>query len=148
MILTAALTIIADQIFKTKINENITEGEYKEIVKDKFYLGNVKNKGMAMGSFSKNRKFVLASSMAAMFVVAFLWYDAVKYHRGTAHEIAVALVAGGGISNVYDRIVKGEVTDYLYVKAPKLKKAPVFNIADVAVLFGAVASFVDFLRSK
>ena len=143
MILTAALTIIADQLFKSKINEHIKEGEYKEIIKDKFYLANIKNKGMAMGSFSENRKFVLISSAVAMCVVALLWHDAIKHNRGGAHEIAVALVAGGGISNVYDRIVKGQVTDYLYIKR---EKAPVFNIADIAVLLGAVASFIDFLK--
>ena len=144
MILTAALTIIADQLFKSKVNKHINEGEYKAVIKDKFYLANVKNKGMAMGSFSKNRKFVLISSAVAMGVVAFLWHDAIKHHRGTAHNIAVALVAGGGISNVYDRVVKGAVTDYLYIKR---KKAPVFNIADIAVLIGAVASFIDFMKA-
>ena len=143
MILTAALTVIADQFFKKKVNESIEEGEYKEIIEGKFYLTNIKNKGMAMGSFSGNRKFVLASSALAMLIVVFLWHDALKHDRGAIHKIAIALVAGGGASNVYDRVVKGEVTDYLYIKR---KKAPVFNIADIAVFFGFIVSIIDFLR--
>jgi len=147
MILTAALTVLADQICKYKVNEGIKEGEYKEIVKDKFYLTNMKNKGMAMGSFSDNRRLVVVGSVLSMLVVAFMWHDALKHNRGELHKIAVALVAGGGISNVYDRIAKGGVTDYLYVKGKKAK-APVFNIADVAVLLGALVSLVDFIRSR
>jgi len=145
MILTTVITVLIDQICKYKVEENIKQGEYKEIVKDKFYLTNMKNKGMAMGSFSDNRGLVVFGSVLSLLVVAFMWHDAVKHNRGELHNIAVALVAGGGISNVYDRIVKGEVTDYLYIKR---EKAPIFNIADVAVLIGFIVSIIDFIKEK
>ena len=46
-----------------------------------------------------------------------------------------ALLLGGGIGNLVDRIKNKNVTDFIYVD---FKKAPIFNVADIAALFGGI----------
>lgn len=70
--------------------------------------------------------------VAAAGVVLIVWYL-----RGGRTNAAVALAAGlqlgGGVGNLADRMLLGEVTDFLYLGA-----GPVFNVADVALAVGTV----------
>src|SRR6185437_669837 len=56
----------------------------------------------------------------------------------TARFVALALVAGGGISNLIDRLLyDGRVTDFLNVGIGSLRTG-IFNLADMAILAGAL----------
>ena len=49
--------------------------------------------------------------------------------------LPLSLMIGGALGNFWDRIRRGWVTDFLYIK---WKKAPIFNLADVAIVSGGV----------
>ena len=55
--------------------------------------------------------------------------------------VPVAMVAGGGVGNMIDRVVKGSVTDFLSVSFVKF---PVFNVADICVTVGVVLCVIGF----
>jgi signal peptidase II len=59
--------------------------------------------------------------------------------------VSVALVLGGAIGNVYDRIVHGYVVDFLHFYWGEYH-FPAFNIADTAITIGAVMMAVDLFR--
>ena len=134
------LTFLLDQLCKHWINQNLAVGEKRELLKNKLHITNLKNKGMAMGAFSEKRWFVLLASALAMVSIIRLW----KRTEGL-EKLGVAFMAGGGISNIYDRFVKGEVTDYIFFKSKKV--TPVFNLADIFAIVGFVIALIARLSS-
>ena len=50
--------------------------------------------------------------------------------------IAFCCIVGGGIANVFDRITRGEVTDFFFINLGGVFKTGIFNVADVSVTTG------------
>jgi signal peptidase II len=81
--------------------------------------------------------------VAALAVVSvLLWKDRGVFHSGT---LALSLILGGAVGNLWDRVSDGKVTDFLdfYIGAHHW---PPFNVADSAIVVGAVLLFVRMLR--
>jgi len=58
-------------------------------------------------------------------------------------------VLGGGLSNLWERVMHGGVYDYLqFPKAPEKLRRYVFNLADLAILFGVIAVALGGRRKK
>lgn len=75
---------------------------------------------------------VLLAALAAVALVVLLGYWAARRRRASLVEHAgFALVVGGAIGNLADRLVRGYVVDFIH-----LKHWPTFNVADVAVVVG------------
>ncbi len=62
--------------------------------------------------------------------------------------IALALVLGGAIGNLYDRIVLGHVIDFVLVHWEKRWYFPAFNLADSAITVGAIMLALDMFKGK
>jgi signal peptidase II len=76
-------------------------------------------------------------------VVSFLlWKDRGVFHSGT---LALSLILGGAVGNLWDRLSAGKVTDFLdfYIGAHHW---PPFNVADSAIVVGALLLFMRMLR--
>ena len=138
-ILTLSVFIL-DQACKYWINENIKIGEKYKLF-PKLNITNVKNKGMAFGAFSGKRKLLLTFSVLSL---AALWRG---HSRASGCEkTGISLMVGGGISNIYDRAVKNEVTDYICFESKHI--TPVFNLADVFVLIGFLITIISRMSKK
>ncbi len=112
-----------------------------EIIPDVFRFRYVENPGAAMGSFVDDRwVFMLFSTVAIVAILVYLivQYKAIKPLLG----ISLAMVTGGGIGNMYERLfnqnAQGQyvVTDFFDFYLFDFWKW-VFNVADVAVCVGA-----------
>ncbi len=98
-----------------------------------FRLTYVENRGAAFGSFSDHRwVFMVISSVA---IVALIVYLVVKKPQSKLFGIAVALVIGGGIGNMIDRVRLEFVVDFLDFYAFDFWQW-VFNVADACVCVG------------
>ncbi|MAM87804.1 signal peptidase II [Allohahella sp. A8] len=84
---------------------------------------------------------VLAIAISAVLLT---WLGRLKRHE-TWLAIALALVLGGAIGNVYDRIVHGYVVDFIHLYYGSYSW-PAFNIADSAISIGAVMMVIDVFR--
>ena len=62
--------------------------------------------------------------------------------------VALALVLGGALGNLYDRVVLGHVVDFILVHWQNRWYFPAFNIADSAITIGAVMLALDMFRSS
>ena len=62
--------------------------------------------------------------------------------------IALALILGGALGNLYDRIVHGHVVDFIMVHWQQSWYFPAFNIADSAITVGAMLLIADMFRPK
>ncbi len=65
----------------------------------------------------------------------------------TGLAIALALVLGGALGNLYDRITLGHVIDFILVHWQERWFFPAFNLADTAITFGAILLALDMFRS-
>jgi signal peptidase II len=104
------------------------------------------NRGMSYGLFQSEgiMRWVLAAVMAGIAAGFFVW---LLKAEGWRLKMALALVVGGAIGNLVDRVRFGAVVDF--IDASDLMFPYVFNIADAAISVGAVLLFADqFLFSE
>ena len=97
-----------------------------------FWLTYVENTGAAFGILPDANAFFVAVSVALL-AGLLLWRRSVPAGDRAA-RLAIALVAGGAIGNLYDRIALGHVIDFL-----DFRVWPVFNVADSCISVGACA---------
>ena len=93
----------------------------------------VENDGMAFGLLSDHRwVFMVFSTVGIALIAVYLWF----YVKSLLGRIGLALIIGGGIGNMIDRVAYGFVVDFIDFCAFDFWKW-VFNIADSAVCVGA-----------
>nr|WP_294681347.1 signal peptidase II [uncultured Anaerotignum sp.] len=120
----------------------------QEIVKNHLYFWHIKNSGIAYNRFSGKRKGILLSTGA---VLAFYSGLLVRILTGRGEKrlaLPLAITLGGGVANFWERLKKGRVTDFLFIRVEG-KNAPIFNVADMAIALGAIwMSVIPFLKNK
>lgn len=132
------LAIIADQITKLWARSSLPtdvhgNGIPVPVVADYFDWVLAYNTGSAFSMFagtSGSRVFLTAVGVAA--VGAIVWMVHKALDRQVALVIALALMAGGAIGNLIDRILFGKVTDFVLWRYHE-HRWPVFNVADVCL---------------
>lgn len=103
------------------------------------------NDGFSFGVW-KGKKAVKTVPMYLTSALAGVWLYLMGKRGHLTEKLAVTLTLAGGISNLYDRMKRGYVVDYINIRWKKLEKA-VFNLGDVYILLGtllmAAVSFID-----
>ncbi|KRB85015.1 signal peptidase II [Noviherbaspirillum sp. Root189] len=144
----AAIIVLIDQITKITINKLFTFGESLPVTSF-FNLVLAYNKGAAfsfLASESGWQRYVFTG--VAIGAVIFITY-LLKRHAGQRLFCwALALILGGAVGNVIDRVLYGHVIDFLdfYVPNSSLPHWPAFNVADMAIVGGAILFVIDELR--
>ena len=108
-----------------------------------FNLALVYNTGMGFGMLA-DAKWRLLLLLLPLVVCAVLLYW-LHTATSTLFRVAIALVIGGALGNLYERFAHGMVTDFIDVYIHKWHW-PTFNIADTAISVGAVIMIVYFYR--
>ncbi len=148
--LVALGVFLLDQATKWLILRRIPLHESVPVIPGLFQLTHVQNRGAAFGLFSDFSSewaisvLILFSLIALAVVWRLLWRNS---HALSATGIALALVLGGALGNLWDRLVDGHVVDYLDVFVGTYHW-PAFNVADSAIVVGAVVLVGHILFSK
>ena len=132
--LLSVFTAVLDLTSKEVVKNKMPVGQKKQISK-KVILWHIKNKGLAYNKFENDERKVLAVSSLAVGAVGAYLFSLIHRNAGALEKTGSALLLGGGIGNLVDRIKNKNVTDFIYVD---FKKAPIFNVADIAALFGGI----------
>lgn len=130
------LTIFIDQITKFFISKNINT--QITIIKKVLYFTFVKNTGAAFGIL-KNQTILLIWFSVIVVGVIFFLYDKIPNKKSV--QIFTALILGGTISNLVDRLRLNYVIDFI-----DFKVWPAFNIADAAVTIGCIGLIIYFMK--
>jgi signal peptidase II len=142
----AFIVILLDQLSKITITRLFELGEDK-VVTSFFNLTLAYNRGAAFSFLSNQagwqRYFFTAIGIAA---VAFIVYLLRRHAGQRLFCWALALIMGGAIGNVIDRLMYGHVIDFLDFHLAALGHFPAFNIADAAITIGAILFIFDELR--
>jgi signal peptidase II len=136
----ATLVIGLDRFTKWLVAERISLHDSVDVIPGMFRLTHVQNPGAAFGLFSESPSewkvaMLILFSVAALAVVsALLWKNG---NAMNATAIALSLVFGVAMGNLWDRVASGRVIDFLdfYVGSHHW---PAFNLADSAIVIGAV----------
>ncbi len=137
------LVITIDQLSKKLAIFFLRDGvQSLTIIPDFFSLTYAENKGVAFGlEFAPPAVLLLLTGLITAIV---LFYVIRSKNRTTLFLLPFALITGGGIGNMIDRIVHGKVVDFIYfdlyhghVFGTWVSLWPIFNVADSAITIGA-----------
>ncbi len=142
----ATLIILLDQLTKALIVRSFAFAERKAIIAGFFDLTLLYNKGAAFSFLASAAGwqrwfFITLGLVAAVFII----YLLLRHAGQTLFALALALILGGAIGNVIDRIFRGQVVDFLLVYYERYF-FPAFNVADSAISIGAVLLIFDEIR--
>jgi len=149
-LLIALSVVILDRTAKRVIARNIPLHDSVQIIPDFFRLTHVENRGAAFGLFAdspsewKIAMLVLFSLVALVIVSTLLWRNS---HQISTTGIGLALILGGALGNLWDRLVSGRVVDFLLFYVGQYQW-PAFNVADSAIVVGAGLLVFEILFAK
>jgi len=145
--------LLFDQVSKQIIRSSMTLHESIPVLGNFFRITYIENPGMAFGiRFGENAFFTVFAIIASVAILIYLFK--MKGDHLLA-RLAMAIIFGGAVGNLSDRLVRGRVVDFLdceffdihlpsfdffFIHFPgySLERWPVFNVADMAVTIGMV----------
>lgn len=132
----SAVVIVLDQLTKQWVSQALAFGEMRAVMPS-FNLVLAHNAGAAFsflaGAGGWQRGFFMAIAGVAAVVIIHLLR---KHHGEKIFSLALALILGGALGNLIDRILLGHVVDFLDFYVPGYHW-PAFNVADMAITGGA-----------
>jgi len=149
-----ATVVLLDRLTKWLIRAQLSLMDIHPVIPGVFNIVHTENPGAAFGLLSEShspwRSFLLmgVSAVVMSVIAAMLW----KPGRGgisasTLLHWGLALVFGGALGNVWDRVSRGTVTDFLqFFVGPY--EFPSFNAADSAITLGAALLLLDLWRTR
>lgn len=141
-ILSAAFVVI-DRLTKAVAEANIGESDLIRVLTagdtDILAFSLHKNTGAAFSSFT-GKTVALAIVTAIALVLITIYFHRQK-HKHPLMTVSYAMIVGGGIGNLYDRIFQGYVTDFIRL----FPFSFIFNFADVCVVIGAILLIAYYL---
>lgn len=135
-IITMTLVVIADQLSKLAVLKFLAPGSITVIpgILDFTYA---ENRGAAFGMLADHRWVFLVFSTVAIIVI--VGYLAVAKPKSALFRFSAALVAGGGLANMIDRVFRGFVVDFIEATFVDFY---IFNVADSCVCVGCALLFL------
>ncbi|HVV82054.1 MAG TPA: signal peptidase II [Kofleriaceae bacterium] len=140
-----AIALAADQSTKVLARHELTPGRVSPVIRGFWDWELAENPGAAFSTFSDGTARWLLASIALVAIVAIGWMIARSAPQQRVQRLALGLVAGGALGNLVDRVAFGVVTDFVRWRW-HAHRWPVFNVADAALLVGAVLLVVDSFR--
>jgi signal peptidase II len=149
-LLIAVLIVILDRLTKWAVAKNIPMHDSRKVLDHFFYLTHVENTGAAFSLFAdspshwKVALLVLFSIVALVVVLTLLWRG---NHSMLTTGVGLALILGGAVGNLWDRLLSGRVVDFLVFYIGTYQW-PAFNVADSAIVVGAGLLVIEILFAK
>jgi signal peptidase II len=149
-LLLAAATLLLDRWTKVLIRSRFDLNESVSVIDGFFNITYVRNTGVAFGIFdpiASPAKSVLLSAFTAFAALAVITYSARSPVRNRLLQLALGLILGGALGNLYDRLAYGYVVDFLELYAGSWHW-PSFNVADSAITCGVVLLALEIIRNE
>ena len=157
ILLVIILTIAVDQISKVLVRTHIeartdiNPGERISLIGDAFLMMNVENSGafLGMGSDLNPTLRIILLLILPIIVLGFVLVHIFKNKSLDRLSLfAFASIIGGGLANVYDRIIYGSVTDFLFIDLGGVFRTGIFNMADLSVTTGMIVLVIASFKKK
>jgi signal peptidase II len=149
-LLIALLIVLLDRWTKRLAATRIAMYAHIQVIPGFFRLTHTENTGAAFSLFADSPShwktaMLIGFSVVAMLVVSVLLWK--QSHAVTITGVALSLILGGAVGNLWDRVASGKVVDFLLLYV-KQYQWPVFNLADSAIVVGASLLVIEILFHK
>ena len=134
------LVVALDQGSKALATSLVDRGDRVEVLPF-LHIENVRNKGVAFGLGGDISSVLIGVAILAL--LGLLIFLAARGRGGVMVWLPAALLIGGALGNLADRVRDGAVTDFI-----DLPLWPTFNLADVAIVVGVLLLLLDVERSE
>ncbi|MDR6950271.1 signal peptidase II [Pseudomonas sp. 2957] len=144
------LVLVIDQASKFYFEARLEMFQQIVIIPDLFSWTLAYNTGAAFSFLADSsgwQRWLFALIAIAVSAVLVVWLKRLG-RNDTWLAVALALVLGGALGNLYDRIALGHVIDFILVHWQNRWYFPAFNIADSAITVGAIMLALDMFKSK
>ena len=146
----ALLIVLLDRWTKELVAARIAMYSHIQIIPGFFRITHTENTGAAFSLFADSPShwktvLLIGFSLVAMVIVSLLLWKQTR--TLTITGVALSFILGGAVGNLWDRVASGRVVDFLlfYVKQYQW---PVFNLADSAIVVGAILLVIEILWGK
>ena len=144
------LVLVIDQASKFYFEGKLEMYQQIVVIPDLFSWTLAYNTGAAFSFLADSsgwQRWLFALIAIVVSAVLVVWLKRLGRNE-TWLAIALALVLGGALGNLYDRIALGHVIDFILVHWQNRHHFPAFNFADSAITVGAVMLALDMFKSK
>ena len=146
----AGVVFSIDRFTKWIIETRLDRLDSRVVIPGFFEIVHSENSGAAFGLFADSTSewravLLIGFSVVALIALAVMLWRSSRLDRKTA--IALALILGGAMGNVFDRIRVDKVTDFLLFYIGSYQW-PAFNAADTAIVIGSGLLLLDFVKLK
>ena len=149
-LLLSVLILVVDRVTKDFFEGSLNMYQRIQVIPDYFDWTLAYNTGAAFSFLADAdgwQRWFFAAIAIVVSVVLVVWLKRLKRHE-TLLAVALAMVLGGALGNLYDRVVLGHVVDFILVHWQNRWYFPAFNLADSAITVGAVMLALDMFKSK
>ncbi|MCW2290683.1 signal peptidase II [Pseudomonas sp. BIGb0408] len=146
----SVVIFVVDQITKYWFDNNLQMYERIVVIPDYFSWTLAYNTGAAFSFLAGAggwQRWLFTLIALVVSVVLVVWLKRLKPDE-TWLAVGLALVLGGALGNLVDRVVFGHVVDFILVHWQNRWYFPAFNLADSAITVGAVLLALDMFKSK
>ncbi|KTC27127.1 signal peptidase II [Pseudomonas sp. ICMP 19500] len=144
------LVLVIDQVSKAHFEGSLEMFQQIVVIPDYFSWTLAYNTGAAFSFLADGggwQRWLFALIAVVVSAVLAVWLKRLG-RDDTWLAIALALVLGGALGNLYDRIALGHVIDFILVHWQNRHYFPAFNFADSAITVGAIMLALDMFKSK
>lgn len=129
------IVFILDYISKILVCNYIDYTSSIKVINNIFYLTYVKNEGVAFSMLSGDIPIILI--LTILLVVGITGYLIKTKNISNKDILGFAMILGGALGNLFDRVVYGYVIDFIHIYVCGYSY-PIFNLADSFIVIGAV----------
>ncbi len=140
----ATIILLIDQVLKIVIDNILSINESIQVIPDIFYITKVYNTGAAWSIFEGSQILLIIIAIVAFFLL--LKYQ-IYFMENKRNIVAFALIYGGLVGNLIDRVIYGYVIDYLHFFIFDYS-FPVFNLADIAIVVGFLLVIIAIIKGE
>ncbi len=148
-LLLSVLILVADRVTKDILEGGLSMYQRIEVIPGYFDWTLAYNTGAAFSFLADAdgwQRWFFAAIAIVVSVVLVVWLKRLKRHE-TLLAVALAMVLGGALGNLYDRVVLGHVVDFILVHWQSRWFFPAFNLADTFITIGAILLALDMFKS-
>lgn len=148
-LLLSVLILIGDRLTKDFFEGSLSMYQQIVVIPDYFSWTLAYNTGAAFSFLADAagwQRWFFAAIAIVVSAVLVVWLKRLKRNE-TLLAVALTMVLGGALGNLYDRVVLGHVVDFILVHWQNRWYFPAFNLADTFITIGAILLALDMFKS-
>ncbi|MFA9423552.1 MAG: signal peptidase II [Sedimentibacter sp.] len=139
-------SVASDQLTKIWAANTLKNGESIKLIGNFLRFTYAENKGAAFSILQNQLWFFIIISIVMLGVLAYIYFKTKNITN--ISRLSIAMIAGGAVGNLIDRVRLGYVVDFIDVRFGRFYDFPIFNIADSFVVCGTILMILIILFNK